>query len=95
MWTGDGQAVSGRRQLAAVEAEHPVDLQWRDHRAQALESEARVIAVCLLELANCEELFEARRDSRTCAEIRQLAGLLRSEAAEITDHARELRLADK
>jgi hypothetical protein len=51
---------------------------WRQDRAVALESEARVIAGGLLELANVEELFAARRNDKTCAEIRQLAGRLTS-----------------
>jgi hypothetical protein len=37
-----------------------------------------VIAGGLLELANVEELFAARRNDKTCAEIRQLAGRLTS-----------------
>jgi hypothetical protein len=62
----------------AAPDDHVVDQGWRQDRAVALESEARVIVGCLLELANVEKLFAARRNDKTCTEIRQLAGRLTS-----------------
>ena len=70
-----------------------VDDGWREDRAQGLESEARAIGDCLLELDNLEQLFGARKDERVSSEIRQLAGRLRTEANALVDQARELRTA--